>query len=61
MEYSRTKGNPFECPECRKPVKIADLQKIQHTAGSQWNELVDVALEWANIDKGRTEEEPEYV
>lgn len=59
MEYSRVQGNPFECPECRKPVKIADLQRLKHTAGSQWSELLDVALEWANIDKDRIEDEPE--
>lgn len=59
MEYSRTQGNPFGCPECRKPVKIADLQRLRHTAGSQWSGLIDVALEWANIDKDRIEDEPE--
>ncbi len=61
MEHSRAQGNPFECPECRKLAKVADLQRVQHTAESQWSELVDVALEWANIDRDCIEDEPECV
>jgi hypothetical protein len=61
MEHSRAQGNPFECPECRKLVKVADLQRVQHTAESQWSELVNVASEWANIDRDRIEDEPECV
>jgi hypothetical protein len=59
MEYSRSTGNPFECPECRKRVKVADLQRVRYTAESQWSELIGVALEWANIDKNRIEDELE--
>jgi len=41
------------CPQCRDEAPRDDLELIQYTPTQQWDALLEVAGEWANLDRRR--------
>ena len=53
----------IRCPSCRKEAARDDLEAVEHTATTQWDELLTIATRWAKMDRRRdmdtSEEEAE--
>ncbi|GJE84553.1 hypothetical protein PsYK624_006290 [Phanerochaete sordida] len=43
------------CPECRREVLKDDLETVDYLASDQWDALLDVAKQWAKMDRRRGE------
>ncbi|KAH8118742.1 hypothetical protein DFH11DRAFT_1568994 [Phellopilus nigrolimitatus] len=49
-----------ECPTCRTSFDdMYDTESVQFTATQQWDALLDVATDWAQIDQHGDDDEPE--
>ncbi|THH05619.1 hypothetical protein EW145_g4662 [Phellinidium pouzarii] len=46
------------CPTCRASFSKCDVEEVAMTATQQWDALLDVATDWAKIDR-HDDEEPE--
>lgn len=40
-----------ECPQCRKKTPRNETELVRYTPNQQWDGLLDVAKEWAKIDR----------
>jgi hypothetical protein len=38
------------CPSCRKPLTRDAFQPLQYTESERWDELLQVATDWARLD-----------
>ncbi|KAI5117381.1 hypothetical protein M0805_009071, partial [Coniferiporia weirii] len=49
-----------ECPTCRASIEdIHDAERVEMTATQQWDALLEIAAEWARIDRHGGDDEPE--
>ena len=49
------------CPTCRKNWDFSEVLRVTRTASEQWQDLIEVATEWAKMDIERDEVDIEYV
>lgn len=55
------------CPECRREVPKEELEPVEYLASEQWDALLEVAKQWAKIDRRRElessdeEEEEQFI
>lgn len=47
------------CPSCREPFEAEDVERVSHTATEQWDSLLEVAQDWARLDRHGANSEPE--
>lgn len=60
---ARSEGEQGEeivkCPQCRQTVPRDEVELVQYTAVAQWDELLEVARKWAEIDRRGAEDTSE--
>jgi hypothetical protein len=59
--HAKSEEKQLTCPSCREPCNMDDVFHVAKTAGEQWQQLTDVATEWANMDLQKDEVDTEYV
>lgn len=49
------------CPTCREPFEsdLHGTEYVQFTATQQWDELLEIAQDWARLDRHGKDDEPE--
>jgi hypothetical protein len=45
-----------KCPQCRVESSRKDVQSVHCTATHQWDQLLEIAQQWAKEDRGRADE-----
>ncbi|PVF99987.1 hypothetical protein CPB86DRAFT_796143 [Serendipita vermifera] len=58
-KHARSDEKQLTCPTCREPCNMEDIFHVTKTAGEQWQQLTDVATEWANMDLQKDEVDTE--
>ena len=48
-----------KCPQCREQTPRTEVQLVHYTATQQWDELLDIAQQWAKTDLRRADETSE--
>lgn len=48
-----------KCPQCREQTPRAEVQLVHYTATQQWDELLEIAQQWAKMDRRRADETSE--
>jgi hypothetical protein len=41
------------CPTCRQAWDFSQVVRVTRTAGEQWQDLIDIATDWAKLDVTR--------
>jgi hypothetical protein len=48
-----------KCPQCREETPRDEVELVHYTPNQQWDELLEVAEEWAKMDRRRADDTSE--